>query len=316
MGISAVPATTFDSEMTDNTLDLCRPLRSTCHRDYPLAKILAAKESTTVSVCLPARNEAATIGVIVSSIRKHLLSTGAIDELVVIDDQSSDDTAQIARAAGARVENTARILPEHGVSHGKGSALWKSLYVTDGDVVIWCDSDITDFGPRLVQGILGALLCEDDVDLAKGFYRRPEREREGGGRVTELVARPLLSLFHPQLALLAQPLSGEYGGRRDVLESLPFTGGYGVEVGLLIDYVTRFGADGLIQVDLDVRHHRNRTLADLGPQAMAITQAVLRRAAPGLVSDVAVLMNPDTSPVVVEANEHPPMRSVGSYRSD
>lgn len=278
-----------------------------------MERILASKATTTVSVCLPARNEARTIGPIVSCLRDELLKIGAIDELVVIDDQSSDATASIAIGAGARVENSLDILPDHGAFHGKGSALWKSLYVTSGDLVIWCDSDITEFGPRFVQGILGALLCEDDVDFAKGFYRRPEREKEGGGRVTELVARPLLSLFRPELALLRQPLSGEYGGRRDVLEALPFSGGYGVEVGLLIDYVTRYGTDSLVQVDLDVRHHRNRSLSDLGPQAMAITQAVLRRADPALVSEVAVLMNPDTSPIVVEAHEHPPMCEVPGY---
>lgn len=277
-------------------------------------RILAAKGSTTVSVCLPARNEEATVGQIVDALRRDLLDHGVIDELVVMDDQSEDETARVAKEAGARVESSASVLVDHGTHHGKGSALWKSLYVTDGDLVVWCDSDITEFGSQLVRGIVGALVCEDDVDFAKGFYQRPEREREGGGRVTELVARPLLSLFHPQLALLAQPLSGEYGGRREILESLPFAGGYGVEIGLLLDYAKRYGTTGLMQVDLDVRHHRNRTLADLGPQAMAITQTVLRRTAPGLVSDTAVLLNPDSSPVVLTADDHPPMIEVPSYR--
>lgn len=301
--------------MSDDTLDLLRPVRSSSHRDYPVERILASKGMTTVSVCLPARNEARTIGTIITCIVEELVTTGVVDELIVMDDQSTDATAAIAADAGARVVDSASVLPEHGTFHGKGSALWKSLYVTEGDVVTWCDSDITDFGPRFVRGIVGALLCEDGVDFAKAFYRRPEREREGGGRVTELVARPLLSLFHPALAFLRQPLSGEYGGRREVLESLPFAGGYGVEIGLLIDYVDRYGLDGLIQVDLDERHHRNRHLSDLGPQAMAITQAVLRRADPTLVSDMAVLLNPDTSPVVIEANEHPPMIDVPRYRS-
>lgn len=301
--------------MSDDTLDLLRRVRSSSHRDYPIDRILASKGTTTVSVCLPARDEESTIGGIVSCLVEDLVSPGVIDELLVIDDQSTDDTATIAADAGARVVNSATILPQHGSYHGKGSALWKSLFVTKGDVIAWCDSDITEFGPRFVQGIVGALLCEEGVDLAKAFYRRPEREREGGGRVTELVARPLLSLFHPELAFLRQPLSGEYGGRREVLESLPFAGGYGVEIGLLIDYADRYGLDGLIQVDLDERHHRNRHLSDLGPQAMAITQAVLRRADPTLVSEIAVLLNPDTSPVVIEANEHPPMVEIPDYRS-
>lgn len=301
--------------MSDDTLDLLYPVRSSSHRDYPIERILASKGTTTVSVCLPARDEESTIGPIVSCIVEELMSPGVVDELVVIDDQSTDSTSEIAAQAGARVVNSASILPEHGSFHGKGSALWKSLYVTKGDVIAWCDSDITEFGPRFVQGIVGALLCEERADFAKAFYRRPEREREGGGRVTELVARPLLSLFHPELAFLHQPLSGEYGARREILETLPFAGGYGVEIGLLIDYVARYGLDGLIQVDLDERHHRNRHLSDLGPQAMAITQAVLRRADPTLIPEVAVLLNPDASPVVIEANEHAPMVEIPGYAS-
>lgn len=301
--------------MSDDTLDLVHPVRSSSHRDYPIERILASKGSTSVSVCLPARDEETTIGPIVSCIVDELLSRGVVDELVVIDDQSTDSTAELAAAAGARVVNSASILPEQGSFHGKGSALWKSLYVTGGDVIVWCDSDITEFGPRFVQGIVGALLCEDGVDFAKAFYRRPEREREGGGRVTELVARPLLSLFHPDLAFLHQPLSGEYGARREVLEALPFAGGYGVEIGLLIDYTARHGLDGLIQVDLDERHHRNRRLSELGPQAMAITQAVLRRANPSLVPEVAVLLNPDAEPMVIEAREHPPIIEIPGYAS-
>lgn len=303
-------------------------LRGFHHADFPVDRILAERDGTTVSVCLPARNEAGTVGAIVQTLRDDLLRPGAVDEIVVIDDHSTDDTAAIARRAGARVVDAASVLTDHGGGHGKGEVLWKSLLVTEGDIVVWCDSDITDFGSRFVTGLLGALLCEPGVDMAKGHYHRPERDREGGGRVTELVARPLLSLFFPELAGLRQPLSGEYGGRRTVLERLPFSQGYGVDIGLLIDLAQQFGVGGLVQVDLDVRHHRNRSLAQLGPQAMAIMQTVLRRVDPTLVPKVATLLHPpgidgDEGAVsldglvdlAVDVGERPPMVEVEAYRA-
>src|SRR5690606_38153965 len=152
------------------------------------------------------------------------------------------------------------VLPHVGGGPGKGAALWRSLAASKGDVVVWCDADIEDFGPRFVTGVLGPLLCEPDVELVKGHYRRPTVEGNGGGRVTELVARPLLSMLFPELEALHQPLSGEYGGRRSVLEQLPFVDDYGVDVGLLIDYVRLSGAARLAQFDLDVLWHRKRSL--------------------------------------------------------
>lgn len=291
-------------------------LRGFRHSDYPVERIIAERAGTSVSVCLPARNEGATVGVIVETLRDELLAPGAIDEILVVDDHSSDDTAAVARAAGARVVAAADVLPEHGGGHGKGEVLWKSLHVTDSDIVIWCDADITEFGSRFVSGLLGPLVCEPGVDFVKGHYQRPERAREGGGRVTELVARPLLSLFFPELAGLHQPLAGEYGGRREVLERLPFVEGYGVDIGLLIDLSRQFGTDGLVQVDLDVRHHRNRTLAQLGPQAMAIMQTVLRRVDPDLVPKAGHLLHPldDRTDVLVDVEERPPMIEVPAYR--
>ena len=290
-------------------------IRTFHHSEFPLQRLLDAKRGTTVSVCLPARNEAATVGSIVATLRTELLERGVIDEIVVLDDHSSDDTARRAAEAGALVVDAAEVLPDYGGGHGKGEVLWKSLHVASGDVVLWCDSDISEFGARFVSGLLGPLLCEPDVDFAKGFYRRPEREREGGGRVTELVARPLLSLHFPELAGLHQPLSGEYGGRRDVLEQLPFFQGYGVDIGLLIDLSSRRGVGGLVQVDLDVRHHRNRSLRDLGPQAMSIMQTVLSRVDPDLASTVAELQRPGEAPVTVDVSERPPMIEVAAYRS-
>ncbi len=288
-------------------------IRNYHHADFDLSRLAAAKGSTTVSVSLPARNEAQTVGTIVTTLHDELLRTGIIDEIVVIDDHSTDDTAAIARAAGADVVDSASVLPEYGGAHGKGEVLWKSLHVTEGDIVIWCDADISQFGSRFVTGLLGPLLCEPDVDLAKGYYHRPEFEREGGGRVTELVARPLMSLLFPELTPLHQPLSGEYGGRRSVLERLPFVQGYGVDMGLLIDLAQRFGVSGLVQVDLDVRHHRNRSLSDLSPQALAIVQTMLRRVDPTLVPAVADLIRPGREDVTVDVAERPPMIEVDAY---
>jgi glucosyl-3-phosphoglycerate synthase len=290
-------------------------IRTFHHSEFTPERLLAAKGATSVSVCLPARNEDTTVGSIVETLRVDLLDTGIIDEIVVVDDHSTDDTAAVAKEAGARVADAASILPDFGGGHGKGEVLWKSLFVTEGDIVLWCDSDISEFGSRFVTGLLGPLLCEPGVDVAKGFYRRPEREREGGGRVTELVARPLLSLYFPELAGLHQPLSGEYGGRREVLERLPFFQGYGVDIGLLIDLAARFGVDGLVQVDLDIRLHRNRSLTDLGPQAMSIMQTVLSRVDIELAPAVAELRRPGLAPVTVDVSERPPMIDVGSYRS-
>jgi len=288
-------------------------IRTHHHSEYPLHRLLAAKGDTTVSVCLPARNEADTVGQIVGALHRDLLRPGVIDELIVIDDHSTDRTAAIATAAGATVVPAASILAEHGEGHGKGEVMWKSLFVSSGDIVVWCDADLSEFHHRFVSGILGPLLCEPDVSFSKGHYLRPEADGEGGGRVTELVARPLIALLFPELAGIHQPLSGEYGGRRELLERLPFVEGYGVEMGLLIDLVRSEGTAGIVQVDLDVRHHRNRPLADLGPQATAILQTVLRRADRSLAPVVADLVRPGVEPLAVECAERPPMVEVAEY---
>ncbi len=312
---------------TDVTTDAgaaldCPPIRSFHHADHPVDQLLAVKGTTTVSVCLPARNEAATVGAIVEVLVRDAVEVGLVDELVVIDDHSVDATARHAADAGARVVHAGDVLPEFGRGHGKGEVLWKSLHVTSGDLVLWCDADLSDFSAHLVTGLLGPLLCEPDVELVKGFYHRPEADGVGGGRVTELVARPLLSLLFPALAGLFQPLSGEYGGRRSVLERLPFVQGYGVEVGLLLHYLRQRGTTGLVQVDLQERRHRNRPLEDLGPQAMAVTQTILRHAqSSGLhvadgsapVPAVAELLRPGRAPHPVDVSERPPMIEVAAY---
>jgi glucosyl-3-phosphoglycerate synthase len=272
--------------------------------------------ATTISVCLPARDEEGTIGPIVDAVRRCLIADLAlVDEIVVVDDGSDDQTAAVARAAGARVVTEADVLPAHGPGSGKGNAMWKSLYATTGDLICWLDADVRNFDPAFVTGLVAPLLYEPDIVFVKGYYERPYRgEPTGGGRVTELVARPLLSLLFPKLADIVQPLSGEYAGRREALTRVPFVEGWGVEVGLLIDLAERYGRAALAQVDLGVREHRNRPLEDLAPQALAVLAVALRRA--GLLElegPFVELVRPQRDAVPVEVRERPPMASVAEY---
>ncbi|HVM15119.1 MAG TPA: glucosyl-3-phosphoglycerate synthase [Egibacteraceae bacterium] len=235
---------------------------------------------TTVSVVLPTRNEAATVGAMVEAVAS--LAGTLVDELVVVDGGSTDGTPTIAADAGARVHDDSHILPQYGPTLGKGDALWRGLSVTSGDIVVYVDADIRNPDARFVWGLLGPLLSNPAVQLVKGFYDRPLEvrgvvDRAGGGRVTELMARPLLNLFWPELAGLVQPLAGEYAGRRDLLEAVPFFTGYGVELGLLVDTLDRVGLDAIAQVDLGERIHRNQVLADLSVMAYAIAKVALRR---------------------------------------
>ncbi|KAA0235465.1 MAG: Glucosyl-3-phosphoglycerate synthase [Acidimicrobiales bacterium] len=289
-------------------------IRSFSHRDFPVATLAEAKGEVSVSVCLPAKNEAATVGRIVATIHEELVAGVAIvDEILVLDDYSEDNTAEVARSAGARVVHAGQVLPEHGRGKGKGEVLWKSLYAAIGEIVVWCDADIREFGSRFVSGTLGPMLLDPEIVFVKGHYRRPVEGSLGGGRVTELVARPLLCLLFPELADIVQPLSGEYGGRRAVLERMPFAQGYGVDIGLLIDIVTDTGVRGIAQVDLEVRHHRNRPLDQLAPQAMAIMQTVLQRADPDLVKTVETLMRPEHPHEIVDVSNRPPLIELDSY---
>ncbi|MCU1497375.1 MAG: hypothetical protein JWM47_1328, partial [Acidimicrobiales bacterium] len=289
-----------------------RGLTSYPEGTFEVGDLVAAKARTasTVSVCLPARDEASTVGAVVEAIRAAL--TGAadlVDEIVVVDDHSTDTTAAVAAAAGARVVDASSVLTDHGQGHGKGEALWKSLHQSVGDLVVWLDADIVDFDPGFVVGLLGPLLTDPATSFVKGHYHRPESDGVGGGRVTELLARPLLAQFFPELSDVAQPLSGEYAGRRSLLEELPFVVGYGVDVALLIDAFHAVGIAGLAQVDLGVRHHRNRSLADLGPQALAVSQAILDRAGarpPG----PAVLRRPGKEPLPMVLHQRPPLASL------
>lgn len=292
-------------------------IRTFHHEDFTAADLADVKrrQGLLVSVCLPARDEAATVGAIVDNLRTSLVERiGLVDEILVVDDHSIDATAAAARAAGARVVAVDDVLPELGPGEGKGEALWKSVAACEGDLIVWCDADITDFGPRFVVGLLGPLLGSAEVGFVKGFYDRPVAgSAHGGGRVTELVARPAIATMFPHLASVVQPLSGEYAGRRTLLERVPFVQGYGVDLGLLIDIAEREGTEVIAQVDLGTRRHRNRPLEELGPQALAVLQTALRRAGTGL-GGPATLVRPDAEPVAVATGERPPLVDVPAYR--
>jgi glucosyl-3-phosphoglycerate synthase len=253
--------------------------------DFPLPELLARKAAlaTTVSVVIPARNEAATVASVVRRIREALVLPGLVDELVVIDSDSTDETAELAAAAGATVFAAAKI--ETGLQSlpGKGEALWRSLFVTKGDILAFIDADLTEWGAHFVTGLLGPLFADPKVSLVKGFYDRlfdatnPASAAPQGGRVTELVARPLLNLHWPALAGVVQPLAGEWAIRRSLAETLPFPVGYGVEFATLTDTVWRHGLAAVAQVDLGRRGHSHQNVHDLGVMATEILSTATRR---------------------------------------
>ncbi len=250
--------------------------RTSGANDWPLDRLLQAKGNTTVSVVLPARNEEATVGAIVSAVRRDFMqSVPLVDEVVVVDSRSTDGTAAAARAAGAVVVSQDDITSGLPPMRGKGDALWAGLAATSGDIVAFVDADVDPFDSRFVSGLIGPLLSDPSVSFVKGFYHRPlslggHSEPDGGGRVTELVARPLLNLFWPDLAGFVQPLAGETAGRRQVLEQVPFVSGYGVETAMLVDLLGLLGLDALAQVDLGERAHRHQGTEALGQMAAQI----------------------------------------------
>ncbi|MFC9398000.1 glucosyl-3-phosphoglycerate synthase [Streptomyces sp. NPDC057027] len=305
--------------------------RSWSVTDRPLERILAAKRNTKVSVVLPALNEEATVGDIVAVIRRELMTEAVplVDELVVIDSGSTDRTAEVAAAAGARVVARDSILPRIPALPGKGEVLWRSLMVTGGDVVCFVDADLRDFSADFVTGIVGPLLTDPDVDFVKAMYDRPfGTELDGlasgktpgqGGRVTELVARPLLNLHWPLLAGFVQPLGGEYAARRSLLERLPFPVGYGVELGLLVDALHTVGLDALAQVDVGVRKHRHQDGQALGRMAAAIYRTAQLRLSRGHLVRPRLTQfergekgfEPRT--YAVDTEERPPMVEIAEY---
>jgi glucosyl-3-phosphoglycerate synthase len=245
-------------------------------RTYHHADFAAGGKAPGVSVVIPAREEAATVGPIVDT------CAPLVEQVLVVDSASRDGTAEIAARAGADVVQESELLPEFGPVLGKGDAMWRALSVVRGDVVLYIDADTEEFGVHFVRGLLGPLLAEPEVQFVKAFYRRPfkigeVRQPEGGGRVTELTAKPLLNAFYPELAALHQPLAGEIAARRSLLERLPFCTGYAVEIAMVIDAWSAVGIDGLAQVDLDERQNRHQPLAALRPMADAVLGAVIDR---------------------------------------
>lgn len=246
-------------------------------------ELACLKGTDRVSVVLPARDEAHTVGAIVSTLRRELVeAVPLVDEVVVIDSGSVDATASEALRAGARVVCQEQALPRWGNVPGKGEALWKALLVTHGDIIVFVDADLRDFDEQFVVGLLGPLLTDPGVGFVKAFYDRPLHDGQkvlpaGGGRVTELVARPLMNLHWPSLAGFVQPLAGEYAARRGLLEQIPFVSGYGVEISMLIDIVEEYGLEVMAQVDLGQRRHRNSSDAALGRMAAQVQLAVLSR---------------------------------------
>ena len=253
------------------------------HRQFTDAGALATmKNQQRISVCIPTLNEAETIGPIVSILRESLLQGGLVDEILVIDSGSTDATRELAAAAGATVYLASAILPELGNLPGKGENLWKALHVSSGDIICYIDGDIANFHPGFVTGLVGPLLTDPSIDYVKAYYERPlaygdESHSTGGGRVSEILIRPLISLFYPELGGILQPLSGEYAARRQTLESLAFPVGYGVEMAHLIDLARDGKIHRIAQTDLVKRIHRNRDDDELGGMAFAILRVVLRR---------------------------------------
>ncbi|MFL5734341.1 MAG: glucosyl-3-phosphoglycerate synthase [Chloroflexia bacterium] len=293
------------------------------------------KRNVTISLGLPALNEEKTIGPIIETLKTSMMQdVPLLDEMVLIDSSSTDRTREIAAEHGIPVYIHPEVLPEAGEPFaGKGEALWKSLHVLKGDIIAWVDTDVANMHPQFVYGLIGPLLREPRIGYVKGYYHRPIKsgghlQHEGGGRVTELTVRPLLNLFFPLLSGLVQPLAGEYAGRREVLEQLPFFAGYGVETGLLIDLLEQFGLSSIGQVNLGTRVHRNRSLAELSLTAFAIAQVILtrleERARIKLLEEVnrsmkLIRFEEDHLSLVVRRvrdPERPPIITIPSYREE
>jgi glucosyl-3-phosphoglycerate synthase len=266
--------------------------RSYDHEEFKDVKSLVRRKrerGLTVSLVLPSRNVADTIGGIVDEINalnEEALSspTGVplVDQTLVVDADSEDGTAEVAASRGAEVYSENELLSHHGGAHGKGDAMWRSLSVGRGDVVMFADADTKDFDPQFVYGTLGPILTVPEVRFVKGAFRRPFKNNEGvqqdgGGRVTELTTKPLFNLFYPELTGFVQPLAGEFAADKELLASIPFLTGYAVETGIMIDVFNKVGLDAMAQVDLGTRQNRHQPLFDLGRMSYSVLRAVARR---------------------------------------
>lgn len=303
------------------------------HRDFDDLEALAAEKAQkglTISLGIPTLNEEKTIGRIVSVLKEELMDRcPLVDELVVIDSDSTDRTREIAAKAGAEVFRSGQILPEQGSFRGKGENLWKAAHQLRGEIVCYVDGDIENIHPRFVAGLAGPLIRHDSIGYAKAFYERPLAHStglhpSGGGRVTEILVRPLFSLFFPELTAFIQPLAGEYAIRRGILERLRFPVGYGVETSHLIDVSRGWGLDAICQTDLDTRVHRNQSTHDLGKMAFEILQVLLRRleSGAGTAPDFSTTLRQFTTEgdrcrqmlTEIVENERPPLIDLPDYR--
>jgi glucosyl-3-phosphoglycerate synthase len=290
------------------------------------------KQNLTISLCIPTLNEAKTIGKEVVIFKSELMHRyPLLDEIAVVDSGSTDQTAEVARAFGADVYQSREILPAYGEKRGKGENLWKAIFQLKGDIIVYIDADIKNIHPRFVYGLVAPLVYRPEIQYSKAFYDRPLASSHGirpsgGGRVTEILIRPLFSLFFPELTALIQPLSGEYAVRRPVLESIPFPIGYGVETSHLIDVYHSWGLDAVCQTDLDRRVHRNQSTRDLGRMAFGILQTFLKRVESlGIVGNLPelstilrqfqVVQNAfEEVDVEIVEEERPPMIEIKEYR--
>ena len=253
-------------------------------RDIKRLVKIKKEKKLKISVCIPTLNEEATIGKIIKTIKESLMGKNKlVDEIIVVDSGSTDNTEKVVVESGAKFYLAEKFLKSAGKARGKGENLWKSLYITEGDIICWIDGDIKNIHPRFVYGLIGPLLTHDNIKFTKAFYQRPikvgkELRPLGGGRVTELTIRPLFNMYFPRLSGFIQPLSGEYAGKRELLERIPFFTGYGVETAMLIDIIKKFGLRVCAQVDLKKRIHRNSSLESLSKMAFGILQVFAKRA--------------------------------------
>lgn len=273
------------------------------HSAYQVEELVALKAGRRISVCIPARDEEPTVARIVSVVRDELMVRhGLVDEVVVVDHDSQDGTAQVAADAGAVVHRADDLLADFGAALGKGDVLWRSVLASSGDVIVWVDADLEAFGSHYVTGLLGPILTDPEIALVRATYERSLGGVAGeGGRVTELLARPMISMLFPELAHIRQPLGGEYAIRRDVAEAMSFEPDYGVEMGLLLDVAGDYGVGSIAQVDLGERVHRNRPLAALREQSRQVLRAILSR-------------TPAAASVRGATPRRPPLTQIGAAR--
>ena len=290
------------------------------------------KQNLKISLCIPTLNEEKTIGKEIVIFTSELVQRyPLLDEIAVIDSDSSDQTREVAAAFGAQVFLSREILPDYGEHRGKGENLWKAIYQLEGDIIVYIDADIKNIHPRFVYGLVAPLIFRPEIQYVKAFYDRPLASSQGvrpsgGGRVTEILIRPLFSLFFPELTALIQPLSGEYAVRRQVLDKIPFPIGYGVETSHLIDVYHRWGLGAIAQTDLDRRVHRNQHTRDLGKMAFGIMQTFLKRVeALGILGNLPELSTTlrqfqvnnnvfEEIPLNIIEEERPPMIDIPEYR--